>query len=38
MIPALAIGAFAGLRESEIARLEWKEVDLPRGFIQVKGS
>ena len=34
-LPALVIGAFAGLRQAEIFRLEWKEVDLGRGFIEV---
>jgi len=36
--PVLAIGAFAGLRMAEIFRLDWKEVDLARGFIEVKAS
>lgn len=34
-LPALVIGAFAGLRQAEIFRLEWKEIDLARGFIEV---
>jgi integrase len=38
VIPMLAIGAFAGLREAEIKRLEWSEVDLVRGLIEVKAS
>lgn len=38
VIPMLAIGAFAGLRDAEIKRLEWSEVDLVRGFVEVKGS
>lgn len=33
--PALAIGFFAGLRQAEISRLDWKQVDLTRGFIEV---
>lgn len=33
--PAVAIGAFAGLRAAEIARLDWSEVKLDRGFIEV---
>ena len=37
-LPVLAIGAFAGLRMAEIFRLDWKEVDLVRGFIEVKAS
>ena len=35
---ALAIGAFAGLRDAEIKRLTWSEIDLARGFIEVKAS
>ena len=38
VVPMLAIGAFAGLRDAEIKRLEWCEIDLVRGFIEVKGS
>jgi integrase len=37
-LPMLAIGAFSGLRDAEIKRLEWSEVDLVRGFVEVKGS
>ena len=38
VIPMLAIGAFAGLREAEIKRLDWSEVDQKRGHIEVKSS
>jgi integrase len=38
LIPFLAIGAFAGLRHAEIKRLDWVEVDLERGFIEVKAA
>ena len=38
VVPMLAIGAFAGLRESEIKRLHWSEVDLRRGFVEVKAE
>ncbi len=31
----IAIAAFAGLRRAEIYRLEWKEVNLIRGYITV---
>lgn len=31
----LAVGAFAGIRTAEINRLEWKDVDLERGYISV---
>ena len=35
LVPILAIGAFAGLRTSELLRLEWSEINLERGFIEV---
>ena len=35
VLPALVIGAFAGLRMAEIFRLDWSEVHLDRGFIEV---
>lgn len=36
VVPMLAIGAFSGLREAEIKRLDWSEVDQKRGHIEVK--
>jgi integrase len=38
VVPMLAIGAFAGLRDAEIKRLDWNEVDLRRGHIEVKAA
>src|SRR5262249_41756313 len=38
VLPMVAIGAFAGLREAEIQRLDWSEVDLTRGQIEVKAA
>jgi len=38
MVPGLAIGLFAGLRRSEICRLDWSEIDLESGHIEVKAS
>jgi integrase len=38
VLPMLAIGAFAGLRDAEIKRLEWSEVELARGHIEVKAA
>ena len=35
ILPAVAIGAFAGLRRAEIERLDWRQVDTTRGFIEV---
>jgi integrase len=36
--PMLAIGAFAGLRDAEIHRLHWCEINLAQGFIDVKAA
>jgi integrase len=33
--PAIAIGAFAGLRTAELLRLDWDEIDLERGYVEV---
>jgi hypothetical protein len=38
MVPFLAIGAFAGLRTSEIQRLEWNEIDFEAGFILISAA
>lgn len=38
VLPMLAIGAFAGLRESEIKRLDWQDIDLRRGYVEVKAA
>jgi integrase len=38
VVPMLTIGAFAGLRDSEIKRLDWSEVDLARGFVKVAAA
>jgi site-specific recombinase XerD len=38
MVPFWAIAAFAGLRTVEIQRLNWEEVDLQAGFIEVKAA
>lgn len=34
--PMLAIAAFTGLRDAEVKRLDWSEVDLKRGYVEVK--
>jgi integrase len=37
LVPFLAIGAFAGLRSSEICRLDWKQIGVGQGkYIEVK--
>ena len=38
VLPMLTIGAFAGVREAEIKRLDWSEVDQKRGHIEIKSS
>ena len=38
ILAAATIGMFAGLRREEIARLDWREVDLERGFIEVAAA
>jgi integrase len=35
LLPYIAIGAFAGLRRAELERLDWQEVDLQSGLIEV---
>ena len=35
LLPYVAIGAFAGLRRAELERLDWREVDLQSGLIEV---
>jgi integrase len=35
LVPYVALGAFAGLRRAELERLDWKEVDLHDGLIEV---
>ena len=38
ILPAVVIGLFAGLRRSEISRLDWSEVDFEQGHIEVKAK
>ncbi|HEY2711408.1 MAG TPA: site-specific integrase [Chthoniobacterales bacterium] len=38
LLPYVAIGAFAGLRRAELERLDWKEIDLESGLIEVVAS
>lgn len=38
ILPLIVIGGFAGLRHAEIARLDWADIDLEEGFIEVKAS
>jgi integrase len=38
LVPAIAIGLFAGLRMSEIKQLDWRNVDFEHGIIDVDES
>lgn len=38
ILPLIVIGAFAGLRHAEIVRLDWQDIDLDEGFIEVKAD
>lgn len=38
LVPYVAIGAFAGLRRAELERLDWREVDLESGLIEVTAA
>jgi integrase len=37
-LPYIAIGAFAGVRSAELQRLDWSEVDLEEGFIEIRAA
>lgn len=37
-LPRLAISFFAGVRRAEIERLDWSEIDLKSGQIEIKAS
>ena len=38
LVPALALGSFAGLRTSEILRLDWKDVSPDRRLIEIRAD
>jgi site-specific recombinase XerD len=38
VLPVVAIGAFAGLRSAEIEKLDWSEVNLQSGLIEVTAA
>jgi integrase len=38
LVPALAIGAFAGVRSAELLRLCWEDVDLGGGYVHIAAA
>lgn len=38
LVPAIAIGAFAGVRSEELKRLAWEDIQLNEGHIEIKGA
>jgi len=38
ILPLVVIGGFAGLRHEETKRLNWQDIDLDEGFIEIKAS
>lgn len=38
ILPFIAIGAFAGLRVAELIKLDWAQVDMAEGFIEVTAA
>ncbi len=38
ILPAFAIGAFAGVRDSEIKKLRWEDINFQTGAIHVRGK
>jgi integrase len=38
ILPYFAVAAFAGLRSSELGRLDWSEIHLDRGYIEVSAA
>jgi integrase len=38
LIPALAIGAFAGIRSEELKRLSWEDIHLTEGHIEIRSA
>ena len=38
LLPAIAVQAFAGLRRAEVERLDWQEIDLAAGLLEVRAD
>ena len=37
-IPFLTLGAFAGIRHAEIQRLDWRDIHLDAGIVEVRAA
>lgn len=38
LVPALALGAFAGIRPEELKRLDWSDIHLDEGHIEIRAA
>lgn len=38
ILPALALGCFAGIRRAELGRLDWSEIDFEENHIEIKAA
>ncbi|HOX58232.1 MAG TPA: site-specific integrase [Candidatus Paceibacterota bacterium] len=38
MVPALVLGAFAGVRHAEIQRLDWQDIRMKAGIIEIRAA
>jgi len=36
ILPGIALGLFAGIRRAELNRLDWSEIDLEQGYVEIK--
>lgn len=38
ILPCIALGLFAGVRDAELKRLDWQDVNFESGFVEIKAS
>lgn len=38
MLPAVALGLFAGVRDAELLRLDWTDVNFESGYVEIRAS
>lgn len=36
ILPGIALGLFAGIRRAELNRLDWNEIDMEQGYVEIK--